>query len=341
MSAQGKAEMTMRYSRSKTARLVVLLAAVSIAASACGGDGDDLDPGGGDTGSETGSEAGGLDGATIIVGSKEFNEQLLLGQNAIQALEAAGAEVEDQTGLQGTENVRAALDSGDIDLYWEYTGTGWTVHLGNEAADAPGDTAELAAAVKEGDAENGVVWLDPAEANNAYAIAASSARAEELGVSTLSDYAELVNENPEDGSLCAAAEFLARDDGWVGVEETYGFDLPDANISEVELNIVYARLPGADPCSFGEVFATDGRIVGNDLVIIEDDQGVFVKYNIAMTVRQEAYDQYGEALEEVFNPITELLTNEKMIELNAQIDVDGEDPADVAAAFLEENGMAG
>lgn len=329
--------MTMRYSRSKTARLVIMLAAVSVAASACGGDGD----GGSDPSTAPGGDVGGLDGATIVVGSKEFNEQLLLGQIALQALEAAGAEVEDQTGLQGTENVRAALESGDIDLYWEYTGTGWTVHLGNEAGDAPSDTAELAAAVAEGDAENGVVWLDPAEANNAYAIAAASSTAEELGVTTLSDYAELVNANPEDGSLCAAAEFLARDDGWVGVEETYGFDLPDANISEVELNIVYARLPEADPCAFGEVFATDGRIVGNDLVIIEDDQGVFVKYNIAMTIRQETYDEFGEALEEVFNPITELLTNEKMVELNAQIDVDGEDPADVAAAFLEENGMAG
>ena len=324
---------TMRYAKSKTARLVILLAGLSLAASACDGDGDD--------GTTTPSGDGGLDGATIVVGSKEFNEQLLLGQIAIQALEAAGAEVEDQTGLQGTENVRTALTSGDIDLYWEYTGTGWVVHLGNEAGDAPSDTAELATAVKDGDAENGVVWLDPADANNAYAIAASAARAEELGVTTLSDYAALVEESPEDGSLCAAAEFLARDDGWVGVEETYGFDLPDANISEVELNLVYARLPEADPCSFGEVFATDGRIVGNDLVVIEDDQGVFVKYNIAMTIRQEAYDAYGPALEEVFDPITELLTNEKMTELNAQVDVDGEDPADVAEAFLDENGLLG
>lgn len=320
-----------------SARLVALLTGLAMTATACGGG--DPEAGAGD-GNGAGGEDGGLAGASLTVGSKEFNEQLLLGQVAIIALEDAGAEVDDQTGIVGTENVRAALTSGEVDLYWEYTGTGWTVHLGHEVADAPTDTQELADQVAAEDLDNGVVWLDPAEANNTYAIAAAASTADELGVSTLSDYAALVEEDPAAGSLCAAAEFLDRDDGWPGVESAYGFDLPDGEIAEMDVNLVYARLPQADPCNFGEVFATDGRIAGNDLTVIEDDQEVFVKYNVAMTVRQEVLDQYPQ-IADIFNPITALLTNDKLRELNARVDVDAEEPADVARDFLEENGLIG
>jgi osmoprotectant transport system substrate-binding protein len=305
----------------------VVLTAVSLAA-ACGGDDS----------ASGGDDDGGLAGASLTVGSKEFNEQLLLGQLAIIALEDAGADVDDQTGIVGTENVRTALTSGEIDLYWEYTGTGWSVHLGREVAEAPSDTQELADEVATADLENGVVWLAPAEANNTYAIAAAASTVEELGVTTLSDYAELVNQDSAAGSLCAAAEFLDRDDGWPGVESAYGFDLPDGEVAEMDVNLVYARLPGADPCNFGEVFATDGRIAGNDLVVIEDDQEVFVKYNVAMTVREDVLDEYPE-IAEVFEPITALLTNDKLQELNARVDVDAEEPADVARDFLVEEGL--
>ncbi|MGH3947823.1 MAG: glycine betaine ABC transporter substrate-binding protein [Pseudonocardiaceae bacterium] len=314
----------------RTARLCALLAALALGATACGGD----DGGGG------GGDDGPLAGASLTVGSKEFNEQLLLGQIAIIALEDAGADVQDETGIQGTENVRKALLSGEIDLYWEYTGTGWTSHLGHDVTDAPKDTQELADQVAEEDLENGVVWLDPAGANNTYAIAAATGTAERLGVGTLSDYAELVNQDPAAGSLCAAAEFLDRPDGWPGVEKAYGFDLPRGQITEMDLNLIYARVPQADPCNFGEVFATDGRIVGNDLKIIEDDQEVFVKYNIALTVRQEIMDQYP-VIKEIFNPITERLTNEKMLELNERVDVNAELPEDVAQEFLEQEGLIG
>lgn len=319
---------TMRIAQNRTLRLLLLVAGMSLVVASCGDDGG----GGGD---------GPLSGATLTVGSKEFNEQLLLGQIAIIALQENGADVQDETGITGTENTRAALTSGEIDLYWEYTGTGWSSHLGHEVADAPSDTQELAQQVAEEDKSNGVVWLDPAEANNTYAIAAASDTAEELGVSTLSDYAELVNQNPGEGSICAAAEFLDRPDGWPGVEKAYGFDLPGSQITEMDLNLIYARLPEADPCNFGEVFATDGRIAGNDLTIIEDDQNVFVKYNIALTVRQEVMDEHGPEIEEIFNPITEKLTNDKMLELNERVDVNAEPPEDVARDFLEEEGLIG
>lgn len=322
----------MRNARSKTARLQVGLVVISIAISACSGSS-------GSSGASVPPAAGtsGLEGVTIVVGSKDFNEQFLLAQIAIQALTNAGAEVEDRTGIGGTAATRAALTSGEIDMYWEYTGTGWVVHLRHEAADAPADPDDLAAQVKAEDIENDVVWLEPARANNGYAIAASADRADELGIDTLSDYAELVSSDPAGGLLCAAPEFVARDDGWAGVEDAYGFDLPDADIVELAPDLVYDRLSDTDSCSFGEVFGTDSRILANDLVIIEDDLGVFVAYNMALTIRSEVYAEYGRALEEIFDPITALLSDEMMIELNARVDVDGQAPAEVAAAFLEDS----
>jgi osmoprotectant transport system substrate-binding protein len=309
----------MGTARNRSTRLVAALGAgtMALALAACGGDDD-----------------------AISVGSKEFNEQLLLGQIAIIALEDAGFTVKDETGIQGTDSVRAALESGEINLYWEYTGTGWNNILGYEVTDAATDPAQLARDVAAEDLENGIVWLDAAEANNTYAIAAAEAVAADLGVRTLSDYARLANSDPEAASLCAAQEFLDRPDGWPGVERMYGFKLPGSSIHEMDLDVIYTRVPQADPCNFGEVFATDGRIMGNNLVVIEDDRDAFVSYNISMTVRQDTLDAHPE-IADIMNPIIALLTNEKMLELNTRVDVHAEEPADVARDFLEQEGLIG
>ncbi|HET7326934.1 MAG TPA: glycine betaine ABC transporter substrate-binding protein [Nocardioidaceae bacterium] len=323
----------MAHSTIKTVRLTALAASLALMAAACGGD---------DSGGSGGNAAGGgLDGASITVGSKEFTEQLILGQMAILALEDAGASVNDETGIVGTDNVRAALTSGAIDLYWEYTGTGWTVHLGHEATEAPTDPQKLFDQVAEEDLQkNNVKWFALSPVNNTYAIATVADRAEELGVSTLSDYAGLVADDPSAASLCAATEFLTRADGWPGVEQAYNFDLPDSQIAEVDLGIVFTRVPEGDPCNFGEVFSTDGRIPANDMVVLEDDKDFFVKYNLAMTAMQDTFEQHPE-LEDVFTPIAEALSTETMAELNAQVDDEGLPPEAVAEAWLEDNGFIG
>nr|MDQ3346066.1 glycine/betaine ABC transporter substrate-binding protein [Chloroflexota bacterium] len=201
-------------------RLAALAAALMVTLAACGG-GDVTTATGGGTGGAPSEEpaASGLSGASFTVGSKEFTEQLILGQIAIMALEDAGAQVDDQTGITGTTNVRKALDSGEIDMYWEYTGTGWTTHLGHEVSEAPADSQELFDAVAEEDLQkNDVKWFALAPGNNAYAIATSQDTMDQLGVQTLSDYAKVAGENPADASLCAASEFLDRDDGLPGLE---------------------------------------------------------------------------------------------------------------------------
>ena len=144
-----------------SARIPALLLTGALTLAACGGD----DAGGG--GSAGGGEGGtdvDLSGVALSVGSKEFTEQLVLGQVVVQALEAAGADVEDKTNLTGTSVVRQALESGEIDLYYEYTGTGWITILG-ETEPVPG-AQEQFDAVKEADAANDITWFARAEANN-------------------------------------------------------------------------------------------------------------------------------------------------------------------------------
>jgi osmoprotectant transport system substrate-binding protein len=124
------------------------------------------------------------------VGSKEFTEQLILGNITKLALEDAGADVDDQIGLVGSTAVRDAIVAGDVDLYWEYLGTGWVTYLENEQG-IP-DPQEQFEAVREADAANGITWLEPAPFNNTYAIATTNETAEEQGITSISDIRELI-----------------------------------------------------------------------------------------------------------------------------------------------------
>lgn len=315
-----------------SARLLALVAAVLLAVAACGG--------GGSAPGRSGSLAAiDLSTATFKVGSKEFTEQLILGQIALQALKATGAKVEDKTGITGTTNVRAALTSGEIDMNWEYTGTGWTVHLKHDAAQAPkGSDALYAQVAKEELAASKVTWLKPAPANNTYAIATAQGRGQQLGVTNMSEYAKLAGTDPAKATLCAATEFLTRSDGLPGLEQTYGFKLPGSSTVEVDLGIVYTQVPTGARCNFGEVFATDGRIGANKLEIIPDDKNFFVPYNVAMTIRQDVAEK-NPTLAQVFEPISAKLTTDVLRGLNEKVDVVGELPEDVAKKFLQDNGF--
>ena len=131
-----------------------------------------------------------LSGVSLTVGSKEFTEQLILGYITKFALEDAGAEASDQIGLVGSTTVREALTSGEIDLYWEYLGTGWVTYLGNESG-IP-DVQEQFEAVRDADLENGITWLEPAPFNNTYAIAMTDEASEELGITKISEIGDLI-----------------------------------------------------------------------------------------------------------------------------------------------------
>jgi osmoprotectant transport system substrate-binding protein len=326
----------MRHARTG---LGAVLAAAVLAVTACGGGAPTGGVGGGGGGGGGGSLAAvDLAGASFTVGSKEFTEQVILGEIAVQALQATGAQVAPLATITGSTNVRTALTSGQLDMYWEYTGTGWTTHLQREVTEAPRDETELYDQVKQADAANGIAWLDPAPLNNAYAIAISRAKGQELGVATLTDYANLVASNPAQARMCAAAEFLTRDDGLPGVARTYGFTLPPDGVAELELSLIPGETAKAEACTVGEVTVTDGAVSANDLVVLEDDKDAFVDYNLAMTVRQEVLDA-NPRLAEVFNPIAEKLTSDVMRGLNERVDIGGELPDEVAEQWLQENGF--
>jgi osmoprotectant transport system substrate-binding protein len=297
---------------------------------------------GGTTGG-VGNQGGGetpkvsLSGAGFTVGSKEFTEQLILGQIAIQALEARGATTTDETGLPSTGAARRALESGEIDMYWEYTGTGWITHLGH-ANPIPAAQKQYEAVAEEDLAKNDIEWLSPAPANNTFAIAVRSEAVGILGTKSLSSLGVLSEVRPEDVTLCAASEFLNREDGLPGLKKAYGFEIPDDNIVKMEEDQIYNAVDEGEECNYGEVFATDGRVRALDLTLLKDDKNFFPVYNPSLTVNKQVMDEYPE-LAEVFTPITEKLNDKTLRDLNAAVDIDGESEEAVARQFLRENGL--
>ncbi|MGJ7440784.1 glycine betaine ABC transporter substrate-binding protein [Aquipuribacter sp. MA13-6] len=288
-------------------------------------------------GGGSGGGDGELSGASISVGGKDFTEQLVLCEMTVLALEDAGADVTNSCNLQGTVAAREALLAGEIDTYWEYTGTGWITHLGN--AEPIQEPDEQFTAVAEADLEqNQIEWLPYAPFNNTYAFAANQATIEETGIETLSDLAE-ANNAGEPVNICVESEFAVRNDGLPGLQEVYGTTFSPDQISELATGAIYSAT-GGDECQFGEVFITDGRIVEQDLTVLEDDLAFFPIYNPSPNVRAELLEEFP-AIADVFAPITEALDNDTMTALNAQVDVDGETADAVAEEWLESEGLIG
>ena len=300
-------------------------------------------------GNDTGTGSGGppadgagsgvdLKGVSLKVGSKEFTEQRVLGQIVVGALKAAGADVQDKTNLTGTSVVRKALVSGEIDVYYEYTGTGWITILG-KTEPIPGAQPQFDA-VKKADEANKITWFARAEANNTFAIAANKQATDEFKVKTISDWAEVVRKDPTKGRLCSSAEFINRNDGLPGVEKLYGFDLPTDQVVQLEPALVYTQVGAGKDCDFAVVFATDGQILNNKLTVLKDDKQFFPPYNIAATMRADVYSANSAKYDELFGKISSELNDESLTKLNARVDVDGEDPAAVAKEFLKDAGLS-
>jgi osmoprotectant transport system substrate-binding protein len=253
--------------------------------SGCGGAGSD------DVGVKIAGDQFRLSGtqryAQFVVGSEGFTEQEILGNIAIQVLEAADATVIDRTGLGGNEEVRRELESGEIDLYWEYTATGWLVHL-SQTDSVPDPRKQYEAVARHDLKENGIRWLDPAPGNDTYAIAASQNTSENLGVKTISDFKRLAEERPEQATLCLNNDddFRTRFDGLPGLQRSYGFQLPEENLVETSVDAVYDATDEAEICNFGVVFTTSGFIDELDLKLLKDDKDFFAVYNPALTMKE-------------------------------------------------------
>jgi osmoprotectant transport system substrate-binding protein len=276
-----------------------------------------------------------LKGARLTVTSKSFTENLVLGAIMGIAFQAAGAEVLDRTGIQGSFGAREAIRSGDADAMYEYTGTAWITYQGNSEPIA--DPHEQWEAVRKADLPSGLTWLPPASLNNTYALAMNRSNAKRYGTRTLSDVAALAGKDPGAVTLCVEGEFANRADGLPGMEKAYGMGVPARNVTQMDTGIIYTQAQKGS-CTYGEVFTTDGRIKSMGLAVMDDDRKFFPNYNAAPEINSKTLKRWP-AIADVLAPITERLNNDVARELNAKVDVDGEDPHQVALEWMEGEGF--
>lgn len=276
--------------------------------------------------------AGAAKAETITVGGKNFTEQLLLAEMTQQLLAANGYEVDKRDGL-GSTVLRQAQENGQIDVYWEYTGTSLVVYNKVEEQLSPEETYEK---VKELDAKKGLVWLDASDANNTYALAMNAGEAKELGISSISDLKAKLEEGKE-LTFAVNAEFPRREDGLLGLQKTYDFRYSRELLKSMESGLTYQALK-ENQVDVGLVFATDGRIAAFDFVTLKDDKGFFPAYALTPVVRKETLDK-NPKLAEALNALSGKLNDDVMRQLNASVDVDRTPIEKVAGAFLSEQGL--
>jgi len=281
-----------------------------------------------------------LDGASLAITSKSFTESILLGKITATYLHAAGAKITDLTGAPGSASSRQAQLNGAADILWEYTGTAWVAYHGE--TETISDPQELWQRVHDIEKqEYNLEWLPPANFNNTYAFGASTPTAERLNVKTLSEVAALPV--PE-RTFCVDDEFFSRSDGFLPMLDVYGIPyndpngVPAGNVTRMDAGVVYTATAASDPCNFGMIYATDGRIKNLNLVVLEDDKAFFLPYSGTAVVRGEIIERYPQ-LRELLGTISERLTDELMQDLNGRVDIDGEDPSDVAYDWLKSEGL--
>ncbi|MEM7769712.1 MAG: glycine betaine ABC transporter substrate-binding protein [Cyanobacteria bacterium P01_E01_bin.6] len=274
---------------------------------------------------------GSSDSTQITIGSKEFTEQYLLGHMFEMVLDNAGYDA-DYTAIGGSSENHAALISGDIDLYPEYTGTALLVHLSQEY-DSSMSEMDVYDTVKASYEEQfGVTLLDPTSFNNTYALVLTQDKATELGVSTVSE----LSGKAGDLVLGTDLEFADRGDGLPALKAAYGgFDF--AEVKSLDPGLLYSGLDTGD-IDVTTGYGTDGQIVAFDLVVLDDDKNFWPPYPIAPFIRQDTLSANPD-IAAVLNSVTTLLDDETMTSLNWEVTGNNREPDEVARDFLEGQGL--
>ena len=273
-----------------------------------------------------------LKGVKVIVGSKDFTESIVLSKIVKQFIIANGGTVVDKTNIKGSSTTREAMLSGDINLYWEYTGTAWLVY--QKQTDVNIAPATLYTQVAAADKKNKVTWLPMTSFNDTYAWAITKANATKYGIKTYSDLAKKL---PAGSAWCVESEFQSRPDGWAGFKKAYS--ISDSNITTkvLDTGAIYQATKDGQ-CMVGEVFATDGRIGALGLMVPAEDISYFPPYNAALTMPDAVAKKYPQ-LVKALAPIAAKISNATMQNLNARVDVLGEDADTVAKSFLSASGL--
>lgn len=269
---------------------------------------------------------------TITVGGKNFTEQLVISEITKQLLEKKGYTVDKKDGM-GTKIVRAALENGEVDVYWEYTGTSLITFNKVTERLSPEETY---ARVKQLDGEKGLVWLAPSKANNTYAYVVRSDNEKTDKLQTLSDLAAAYNAGTAI-VMGTTAEFPKRPDGLIGLQEAYGFEAGRANVRPMDLGLAYNALANGDLDTIAAQ-ATDGQIAALKLRLLKDDKNFFPNYALTPVVRKDVLDKHPD-LKEILEGVSTKLDDATMQRLNSEVDVDKKTIETVAADYLKTLGM--
>ena len=272
----------------------------------------------------------GRESPTIRVASKDFTEQFIIGEMYALLLEDAGFKVERKLNLGGTPVSHAAITTDQIDIYPEYTGTALLTVL---KLPVSGDRQEVYDTVsKEYGEQVDLAWLEPSPMNNTQALAMTGEGSERYGITTISDMVAQAGQL----TMIGPPEFEEREDGLPGLKQAYG-DFQLKRYIPVDPGLRYQGLVEGD-ADVVVAFGTDGEIAAYDLVVLEDDKGLFPPYQVAPVVRQEILDASPEVAE-ALNKLASKLTDDNMRRLNFEVSGKQREPADVAKEFLVQEGL--
>ncbi|PRR75830.1 Glycine betaine/carnitine/choline-binding protein OpuCC [Moorella humiferrea] len=267
---------------------------------------------------------------TVVVGSKDFTENIILGEIMAQLIEAhTDLKVERKLNLGGTLVNFNALKKGDLDLYADYTGTGLVAILKKDVINDPQKAYDTVQ--KEYNEQLKLKWLKPFGFNNTYTLAVREEVAQQRNLQKISDLKNVASEMV----FGAEQEFFNRPDGYDGLIATYGLNFKSAK--QMETGLKYEAI-GNKMVDIIDAFSTDGQLITYNLKILEDDKHFFPPYFAAPLVRMDTLEKYPQ-LEEVLNKLAGQLNDDEMRQLNYQVDEEKKEVAQVARDFLKKKSL--
>lgn len=311
------------------------LAIMGMMVSACGGEATPTaGTGAGAGAADTPASGATPSGKAVVVSSKNFTEEVILGEAYALALEAAGVPVERKLNLGTTDIAQAALvkggANGGIDIYPEYTGTGLITVLKQQPISDPDQAYQ---AVKKGyEDQFKLTWLDKTPMNDTQAMATTQAVSSKLGIKSLQDLCDKADQV----TVAAVAEFKTREDALPALQKTYG-GCKFKDIKIFEPNLRYKALTQGD-VDVAQAFSTDGAIAGNNLIVLTDPKNWGPPDNVAPIVRDDVLAQYPQ-IKDALNKVSAKITNDVIAGLNWQVDGKGQDAQDVAKAWMQSSGL--
>lgn len=269
---------------------------------------------------------------TINIATKPITEQYILGEMLKAVIEdSTDYTCEITKGIAGgTSNIMPGMESGEFDLYPEYTSSGYVIVLGHNASGVD-DAAMWEQLRKEYQENYKMEWLGQYGFNNTYCVTVRGDVAREYGLVTTSDLAKVADKLVFGGN----PDYLERADGFNKVCETYGLKFKD--VKSIDIGVKYAAMENGDVDVING-YTTDAQLGAQDVVALVDDLKLQVNYFCSTVVRQDTLESHP-GLEEALMKMDGILSDKEMATLNYQVEVEGKDEAEVARAYLIEKGV--